>query len=248
MSHVFGLCAGCDQYRKLVVDHNHETGKVRGLICNPCNCALGFVRDEPATMLRLIEYLKAPPMAGLNLDWGSDVTRADPPDGETARPEVRMLPDPYTVIDPSVAESTKAQIIGLLHRGLTVPAIVEQVYGMTRIRGTKYAEASEVVTSIIREDTRRADRAEPHNSPIPTSDPDLSRVASLFNDGATIAAIVLELYGVKPGGGRPYGVAMAEVTNVIRGLTTRPPTSANGEAEAATSQYPVGYSTEEQDR
>jgi hypothetical protein len=222
MSHVFGLCAGCAQYRKLVVDHNHETGKVRGLICNPCNCALGFVRDEPDTMLRLIEYLKAPPMASLNLDWGSDVARADPPDGETARPEVRMLPDPHTTIDPEVAESTKAQIIKLLHRGLTIPAIVEQVYGMTRIRGTKYAEASEMVTSIIRETANGAAKAGHPPSPISTPDPDLSRVAGLFNEGASIAAIVLELYGVKPGGGRPYGEAMAEVTNVIRGLTLRP--------------------------
>jgi len=56
-----GRCPGC--HRQLlfdpstVVDHDHDTGAVRGLLCSLCNGALGMVRDERATLLRLEQYL-----------------------------------------------------------------------------------------------------------------------------------------------------------------------------------------------
>lgn len=40
------------------IDHNHSSGKVRGLICSRCNFALGLVLESETTLLRLIEYLK----------------------------------------------------------------------------------------------------------------------------------------------------------------------------------------------
>jgi len=40
-----GKCACCGGVRKLVVDHNHKTGVVRGLICNYCNMAIGFIEN-----------------------------------------------------------------------------------------------------------------------------------------------------------------------------------------------------------
>ena len=40
------------------VDHDHETGRVRGILCNGCNMALGYVRDSPATLRALAEYLE----------------------------------------------------------------------------------------------------------------------------------------------------------------------------------------------
>jgi hypothetical protein len=43
------------------VDHCHATGAVRGLLCNHCNLLLGHSRDNPATLLRAVEYLKASP-------------------------------------------------------------------------------------------------------------------------------------------------------------------------------------------
>ncbi len=43
---------------KLVVDHCHETGKIRGLLCHNCNRALGLFRDSTLTLTRAIEYLK----------------------------------------------------------------------------------------------------------------------------------------------------------------------------------------------
>lgn len=42
----------------LVRDHCHARGHTRGYICNHCNLALGHVKDDPATLVRLIAYLK----------------------------------------------------------------------------------------------------------------------------------------------------------------------------------------------
>ena len=38
-------CAICKRQRKLVVDHNHITGAVRGLLCQPCNVLVGYVEE-----------------------------------------------------------------------------------------------------------------------------------------------------------------------------------------------------------
>ena len=42
-------------------DHDHETGKFRGWICNGCNCALGYARDSIETLQKLENYLRNPP-------------------------------------------------------------------------------------------------------------------------------------------------------------------------------------------
>lgn len=42
----------------LVVDHNHETGEVRGLLCHNCNRALGLLQDSIHTIDKIIPYLK----------------------------------------------------------------------------------------------------------------------------------------------------------------------------------------------
>jgi hypothetical protein len=55
-----GLCAICRQSsgnRNLHVDHCHETGKVRGLLCVSCNTGLGKLKDSPTVLRAAIEYL-----------------------------------------------------------------------------------------------------------------------------------------------------------------------------------------------
>jgi hypothetical protein len=44
--------------RRLSVDHNHVTGKVRGLLCGRCNLALGNIQDSIPTLKAAITYLE----------------------------------------------------------------------------------------------------------------------------------------------------------------------------------------------
>ena len=39
------------------VDHNHETNKIRGLLCGNCNKALGLLKDDPIKIVNLLRYL-----------------------------------------------------------------------------------------------------------------------------------------------------------------------------------------------
>jgi Recombination endonuclease VII len=51
--------------RRLGIDHDHESGAIRGLLCSRCNWALGGFRDDPEILLRAIAYLAAPPAVRL---------------------------------------------------------------------------------------------------------------------------------------------------------------------------------------
>jgi hypothetical protein len=63
-----GLCAICRKRstdRTLAVDHNHQTGVVRGLLCKPCNHdLLGAARESAWLLRRAADYLDNPPTSG----------------------------------------------------------------------------------------------------------------------------------------------------------------------------------------
>lgn len=63
-----GVCAICGksmtgvkekgkQEHALYVDHDHKTGKVRGILCNNCNFGIGHFLDNPQLLLKAAEYL-----------------------------------------------------------------------------------------------------------------------------------------------------------------------------------------------
>ena len=56
-----GVCAICRNKpngKNLSVDHNHDTGKVRGLLCHYCNSTLGHSKENILILQKCIEYLK----------------------------------------------------------------------------------------------------------------------------------------------------------------------------------------------
>lgn len=50
-------CAICGRKEDLVVDHDHATGHVRGLLCQACNRGLGCVHDNSQILAAMIDYL-----------------------------------------------------------------------------------------------------------------------------------------------------------------------------------------------
>jgi len=57
------LCDICGKHqnefkRNFDVDHNHDTGKARGLLCTPCNSGMGKLKDSVEMLERAIKYLK----------------------------------------------------------------------------------------------------------------------------------------------------------------------------------------------
>lgn len=57
-----GVCAICERpdrtYDHLSVDHDHETGAVRGLLCGHCNHAIGKMGDDPELLRKAALYLE----------------------------------------------------------------------------------------------------------------------------------------------------------------------------------------------
>ena len=64
-----GVCAICGRpetavdkkngrTRRLAIDHDHATGKVRGLLCTKCNAVLGYAQDSFNVLLSSIQYLR----------------------------------------------------------------------------------------------------------------------------------------------------------------------------------------------
>jgi hypothetical protein len=55
---VCAICGGVNPNNKrLCVDHNHETGQVRGLLCDCCNRGIGQLKDSIRLVSNALEYL-----------------------------------------------------------------------------------------------------------------------------------------------------------------------------------------------
>jgi hypothetical protein len=59
-----GLCAICKtnnpvnkHKKRFCIDHNHSTGKIRGLLCDNCNKGIGCLKDSKDLVLSALEYL-----------------------------------------------------------------------------------------------------------------------------------------------------------------------------------------------
>lgn len=68
LAHQNGGCAICvakqagrPGARRLIVDHDHVTGEIRGLLCHRCNAAIGLLNDDADLVAKAVTYLRNPP-------------------------------------------------------------------------------------------------------------------------------------------------------------------------------------------
>jgi hypothetical protein len=94
-----GCCAICgDSPKILVVDHDHDTGRPRRLLCRKCNAGIGFLGDDPALTLAATLYL----LQAL-IEQAGTAAMADAQRAGSARPSAGTDDPP-----PSVASSEQA--------------------------------------------------------------------------------------------------------------------------------------------
>lgn len=59
-----GKCGICLSETKLVVDHDHDTGAVRGLLCSECNLGLGKFKDDLDLLKMAVKYVAGTSLGG----------------------------------------------------------------------------------------------------------------------------------------------------------------------------------------
>lgn len=56
------ICSSIINPEETCVDHDHEKGVIRGLLCQKCNKAIGNLKDDPAIVRKAADYLENPPL------------------------------------------------------------------------------------------------------------------------------------------------------------------------------------------
>jgi hypothetical protein len=56
------ICLGEENNKRLSVDHCHQSGNVRGLLCSNCNLGIGKLQENTDNLLRAIDYLSRKPI------------------------------------------------------------------------------------------------------------------------------------------------------------------------------------------
>lgn len=51
-------CEVCDSTTDLHIDHDHNTGAIRGILCSGCNVSLGHAKENPETLRKLALYIE----------------------------------------------------------------------------------------------------------------------------------------------------------------------------------------------
>jgi len=54
-------CGICGVNENLVCDHDHQTGRIRGALCQTCNVGIGFLKDDPSLVARALKWLGGVP-------------------------------------------------------------------------------------------------------------------------------------------------------------------------------------------
>lgn len=57
--HVTALdeCEICSSRKRLVIDHDHNSGNIRGILCNMCNTMIGYAHEDTHVLIAAIEYI-----------------------------------------------------------------------------------------------------------------------------------------------------------------------------------------------
>lgn len=91
------ICGGTGKSR-LAVDHDHVTGRIRGLLCSECNTGIGKLREDPEIISRALAYIVvAPPPASARRPT-APVDDPEPSAGRSAAPRASRKPSGQLVM------------------------------------------------------------------------------------------------------------------------------------------------------